>query len=448
LGSGGGGGGDSSGAGRPPREFDDAWVREVAETPENDLRAHLIAHTYNVVANHLDTLIHSTADRADRRNELTHTAYNANWFHFATWATLTVTHNIGQDRAPQRLNAGVPQFVRRSLTPTILRARASQGQRVGRALAWGQRLIFVAAGLTLLEFFEKHEPGPTAQFFNRTGPQLSGPRADLLQSLTSWGNESFFDEERHFQPLWRAFQLYELAREAKTTAAKAQLIFGANLLITAVEQDLVNEPVRVVVEHIPRRVADGLDWRVARAADRLRGVPPQLSYAVLQSRRGPGPRLLDTVWSRVMTDQVLVMALPTETLRVGRDIPPRHPEWPYFPPDLRDLGTSTGEDDQITGALAEIARHVMSLDRTAGDGRGSAARDWRRWDERMNWAMTLMRSRQQDETLFWHPYSDADVQRILDRQLPLRAADPSAGEVQPPIGVGVLPTFPKSAGSG
>jgi hypothetical protein len=447
LGSGGGGGRDSSGAERPPREFDDVWVSEVARTGENDLRAHLIAHTYNVVANHLDKLIHSDADRSDRRNALTHTAYNANWFHFATWATLTVTQNIGQERAPQRLNAGVPDVVRRSLTPTILRARASQGQRVGRALAWGQRLIFVAACLTLREFFEKHEPESTQQFFNTEEPKLSDQRAELLRNLTSWGDENFFDEQRHFQPLWRAFQLYELAPEAKTSAARAQLIFGANLLITAVEQDLVNEPVRVVVEHIPRRVADGLDWRVARAADRLRGVPPQLSYAVLQSRRGPGPRLLDTVWSRVMTDQVLVMALPTETLRVGRDIPPRHPEWPYFPPDLRDLGSSAGEDDQITAALAEIARHVMSLDRTAGDGRGSAARDWRRWDERMNWAMTLMRSRQQDETLFWRPYSEADVQRIMDRQLPLRAADPSAGEVQPPIGVGVLPTFPKSGSS-
>ena len=268
-----------------------------------------------------------------------------------------------------------------------------------------------------------------------------------LRELTAWGDNRFFDERRHFQPLWRAFQLYELAREAKTSAARAQLIFGGNLLITAVEQDLVNEAVRVVVEHVPRRVTDGLDWRVARLADRVRGVPPQLSYAVLQSRHGSGPRLLDTIWSRVMTDQVLVMALPTETLRVGRDIPPRHPEWPYFSPDLRDLGTNPGESDQINEALAEIARHVKSLDRTAGDGRGSAARDWRRWDERMNWAMTLMRSRQQDETLFWRPYSDADVERIKSRQLPLRPADPSAGEVQPPIGVGVLPTFKPSTGS-
>ena len=66
-------------------------------------------------------------------------------------------------------------------------------------------------------------------------------RAGALRDLTAWGDKRFFDERRHFQPLWKAFQLYELAREAKTSAARAQLIFGGNLLITAVEQDLVNE---------------------------------------------------------------------------------------------------------------------------------------------------------------------------------------------------------------
>ena len=59
----------------------------------------------------------------------------------------------------------------------------------------------------------------------------------------------------------------------------------------------------------------------------------------------------------------------------------------------------------------------------------------------MNWALTLLRSRQQDETLFWRPYSVDDIRRIRHGQLPTRSGDPSALDVQPPLGVGVLPAI-------
>jgi hypothetical protein len=430
----------------PGLQIDYDWIKKVADTPDNDLRAHSIALTYLRVAHHLDSMIHRL-DALDRQHLDRRPAdYNANWFHFATWATLTVTQNSGHDRAPQRLNRGIAAPVRRSLTPAILRARASQGQQVGRALAWGQRLIFIAACLTYLEFSNRHHEGKAPPLdLNQTKPAESGLLAEIIR-LTTWESETFFDKARHFDKIWRAFQLYELARQA-TPGDRARLVFGGNLLLTAVEQDLVDQPVRVVVNHIPQRLTGRMNWRIAKAAERLRGVPPQLSLAVLESRNEGSRRVIDTVWSRLMTDQVLVMALPTETLRVGRDIPPRHPQWPYFPPDLRNLeAPATTEDAEtkpvIEQSLAEIASHVKSLDRTTAEGRGSAARDWRRWDERMNWAITLLRSRQQDETLYWRPYSVKDEDRIMTGELPMRAGDPSAGEVQPPIGAPVLPTFP------
>jgi hypothetical protein len=50
----------------------------------------------------------------------------------------------------------------------------------------------------------------------------------------------------------------------------------------------------------------------------------------------------------------------------------------------------------------------------------------------MNWASTLMRSRQQDETLFWSPYSQSDQRRIVEGELPMRSGDPSSLDVQAP----------------
>src|SRR6185436_2443059 len=97
------------------------------------------------------------------------------------------------------------------------------------------------------------------------------------------------------------------------------------------------------------------------------------------------------------------------TLRLGRDVPFRRHGEPFYPEQLRDFTPPETTDGSERGeALAEIARLVQSIDRTVGDGRGSAARDWRRWDERLNWAVTLLRSRHHDESLFWSPYSRAD----------------------------------------
>jgi hypothetical protein len=101
---------------------------------------------------------------------------------------------------------------------------------------------------------------------------------------------------------------------------------------------------------------------------------------------------------------------------------------------LRQIELVDGDDrDELVRRLESVADLVEAFDRSDGLGRGSAARDWRRWDERMSFATTLMRSRQQDGTLYWAPYSIEDQKRIWRDELPKRSGDPSALEVQAPI---------------
>ena len=38
-----------------------------------------------------------------------------------------------------------------------------------------------------------------------------------------------------------------------------------------------------------------------------------------------------------MTNQIMVVLLPSEQLRLGKDVPPRSAIAPFFPPDLNDL---------------------------------------------------------------------------------------------------------------
>jgi len=167
----------------------------------------------------------------------------------------------------------------------------------------------------------------------------------------------------------------------------------------------------------------------------LTAVPRQLVELQLPFRSLAMRDLVQTTWSRLMTDQVLVLALPTETLRVGRDIPPLDPGRPYYPSSLRrsDTWKSGPEPEDGRPSLGAVRDLVRSFDRTRGNGSGSAAQDWRRFDDRMNWAVTLLRSRQQDPTLFWPPYSQEDETRICEGHLPNRAGDPSELEVQSPL---------------
>ena len=122
------------------------------------------------------------------------------------------------------------------------------------------------------------------------------------------------------------------------------------------------------------------------------------------------------------------MALPAETLRLGRDIPFRRHGEPYYPERLRDLDPTGSESKTTTWPKRSRTSLSSSPASTArsemGGGRqlmiGGAG------TQRMRWAVTLFRSRQTDVTLFWPPYSRSDQQRIVDGELPLRAADQRA----------------------
>ncbi len=490
--------------------LDDRWLDAVLDTREADLRAHRIALTYSRYAIHLDDIIHGDASvrrMAKQRREIT--TCNTNWFHYATWGTVTVTRNIAHQRAPQLLDDLLPIALRRRLTPALIRERAADGQRVSRALAWSQRLIFITSAYALKQFHaempgdDKTSPfvlsdETKAAIRRQSAYELDG-KDDGKRQLVSdeikvceatatterAGRKTPVGEDRHLIPIQNAFRYYQQAAKATDPEARARYILGANVLLTAAEQDLAQRAVATVVNHIPQRLMNGVYRRTAQAAEMWTGVPRQIIGLQLPTRLVELHDLVDTLWSRLMTDQVLVMTLPTETLRLGRDIPPRDTALPFYPAPLRDLGrplTRTGPESPTTeqtklqkalraaadmaprARIAEqeilqtrlrefaaamrpaltddesalqkdlraIAEMVQSFDRARANGRGSAARDWRVFADRMNWAVALMRSRQQDETLFWPPYSTEDESRIVNGRLPFRAGDPSELEVQAP----------------
>jgi hypothetical protein len=57
-------------------------------------------------------------------------------------------------------------------------------------------------------------------------------------------------------------------------------------------------------------------------------------------------------------------------------------------------------------------------DRTPDTPAGSAARDWTKLSDRMNFIVDLFRSRQADPNLFTPPYSSAQREAILSGRVP------------------------------
>ena len=321
----------------PAFELTDDWVEKVANNPDDELRAHQIILTLSYVAVHLDELIHqSSSQERQRLGDVT--ATNANWFHFAV-GDVDRLHHIGNERAPQRLNSGVGGTAATAPHPVdpahqgVRRAAVGPGPGLGAAADLPVRCAGRCRGSFETPLLPVPPAGGEPLVLNevssvsfRQGPGLIDDfLGDFLGDLGDTDRREL-KEQRHVEPMRRAFALYRLAsqlgHDEEAERQRSQLVLGANLLLTAVEQDLVDPALSIVVDLVPNSAAEAVSWRLAKVAERVRGVPPHLSYLMLLNMRTGERRAIDTVWSRLMTDQVLVMALPTETLRLGRDIPP------------------------------------------------------------------------------------------------------------------------------
>ena len=409
------------------------WVKEVATTPDTPLRSHRITLTYSQLAAALDQLLFgdATAQAVAARNGQP-APKNANWFHFATWGAYTLGPNIRDDSAPQRLES-LPSAIRKRVLPTIIHSRAAGGHLVGRALSWGENLIFMSAARALIQFDHQKQAlmAPGANEF-KTPPHQ---RRRLLEKLDHNGAHWLAPE--HLTLIDRAFDCYALVRryrpmlrgepESPGEVLLARLCLSATVLLTVVEQDLVTSALRTLTESVPVRVVTEIDGRLAALIARRRDVPREVVAIDLLTPLSRGAEWLNNAFARFMTKEMLVMALPAETLRLGHDVPPRDPASPIYPPALDDVSVDKGLSSLIPDTrdrnraikyLTDLDNTVKSLSRTGDDGRGSAARDWRRFDDRLNWAICLFRSRQQDASLFWPPYSREDEHRIIDGLLP------------------------------
>ena len=273
-------------------------------------------------------------------------------------------------------------------------------------------------------------PDEFAHLFVNTNLSAKSARRwlHLVSEAFAGGHRGLIDD------LDAAFAAYQRAIISPDADATAKEIYRANIMISAVEQVLLDPAIRTVVEHVPREFESWMQGSASQWAERTFQIPSWLGRLGIERRLRHPQLLARESWARALTDQVLVIALPAQTIRIGRDIP--MPTWDdeFYPLALAALDDVPPDPSHPTSEADVLSTNQIFdlFDRSHGDGRGTAANDWRRYDERMNFAVNLLRSRQQDTTLFWQPYNDEDLKRIQDGEVPIRTADPFEHQVVVP----------------
>jgi hypothetical protein len=176
----------------------------------------------------------------------------------------------------------------------------------------------------------------------------------------------------------------------------AELILRGNLLIGAYEQTRVQQVLEYPVEDFAGdfvRERAGFEAAQRSGTGRWRR---RLDRRVQRELTGRVPEL----WGRFLTDQLLVLKLGDELIRLGRDIPPPPGSSSFFPAEL-----TTIEDRWLQLLLRRY-------DHSYGSGHGTQSRIWSQFDDRMNFIVNLMRSRAQTPGLWKSPFPGKQTIKI------------------------------------
>ncbi len=338
------------------------------------------------------------------------TGAGANWCTFATWASKQAGQTIRQEDLARRIEDDLGGSEAVGLTVMriqhFLRAigHAADGHRIARALreaaSPARKLARTSDAVARgnLKVFEE-----VGREFARFLAMLGAPGASAPEAI-----ERFCEGLRPGDPpegqagLRAAFAGYHRALTTTGAKPRAEGLFLANLRIGLHEQTRLQPEIREALE------APAVDPRELRERllEQLLLDAPWLTWARIRLERWRGRLdLLDEACRRLaealreavreaVTEKLTTLALPGETLRLGRDVPGA------FSEDLRALA-----DPDLVALLATI-------DPAPDTPVGSGAGDWSSLAERMHFIADLFRTRHGILTLLDPPFSPDQARAI------------------------------------
>ncbi|MBZ4399736.1 hypothetical protein OWM54_11505 [Myxococcus sp. MISCRS1] len=339
---------------------------------------------------------------------------NANWSTFATWASKQAGVSIRNEDMPRFLTdalqkagdlAGplkkVDDVLRKVGLPALpLGDIAAAGKEaldnVSGSIAEGNQFVFNEVGQEFARFIETFQ-GDTSYDAAKAQKYLDGFAKDK-------------------PVLKEAFAHYTKAMFEKDPNKKAELMLLANDKIGLHEQTqlqgfvekALNSPVHDTFRNVLKQsIESGINGLPFPA--RLAG-QAALKTGLVDAALGPVVDATATVFRRLATEHMMKLAVPGGALKLGNDLPPpAGMESTLFPPHLRSI-----ENPELRALLGKLDSSPDSL-------KGTAAKDWSKLDQRMDYIIDLFRTRQSDPHLFDAPFGKTGT------TYPLPATQPRGG---------------------
>jgi ER-bound oxygenase mpaB/B'/Rubber oxygenase, catalytic domain len=363
---------------------------------------------------------------------------NASWCTFARWSTYTIGEALRLDQPNARLEAILREDWVKPFA-SVLKNIEHRLRNVDRGaipilLAAGNRLVFHEIGYAVTAFLEwlrgRRDAGRDGTVFD------ADAWAAYRATIQCWPANDFF-RACDANMLRDALEAYYRASCASADPVlQAQLVLLGNLLLGAYEQWRVDAYLEVALDLKPSGLVQpmridphdeaGHDHAQPFALLRA-GTPFALRHlspvtAFLSDRYAWFLTRFSMTWDAPLTTDV------PESRILGRDVGPLTPDGELWPPALRNL-----DRVPVAGKLFD------SYDRSHGTGKGTAASNWRRFTDRMDFIANLFRKEQQNEHLFAPPTHEQ--LRFLDLQLTDEALDEMRGHGDPPMDTVVAELF-------
>ncbi|MEZ5406905.1 MAG: hypothetical protein R2761_02705 [Acidimicrobiales bacterium] len=371
------------------------------------------------------------------------TVLNANFCTYATWSSLTLGRDIRNRLLPYRFSGLTSDTARALATRAVIRARRANNNELARQLGHGQRTVLWEVGLALLWLSrndalltgELQDDGECQEELQRAKPDGPVTLDDCTDRLVSaidrdvgrlaipqLRNEEYHQWRR--QDLYLGLASYHLARVFARKAQKAassgqrpgrgatadwhwklasEMVLRGNIFIGAYEQHRVQTYLEYPLVDYGQEVLFEGESRAGLAGKEValrRRISAQASR-VFETRLNP-------LWHRFFTDQLLVIQMGDELLRLGKDLPIPNGQAAMFPEDLTD--------PTETWLCRLLLRYDHSLDPETGHG--TQAHMWGDYDDRMSFIVNLMRSRAQLAGLWTAPFDPPDVARVRNGTIP------------------------------
>ena len=316
---------------------------------------------------------------------------NANWCHFACWASCTAGTFIRNEQIPGLFRSLIEKS--RGYRETTERlANDIDDLPVEGHITLGELIGGIAANISTCitqgNLAVYSELAPLFSLMIEQLPPSHIPAAEKLAAIQSTLKEG--DTPSGGQQLLRdAVANYFKAQVTSDPAEKAQVILLANAQVGLHEQIRLQPYIQKSLAALFEESIEALHHNLT--TPRPKNLKRRLYLAVLHLMLHPLEGKLQELWEKLATDILMTLKVPDETLRLGKPLPPPR-GLPLYPAALSEIRHE------------ELRHLLLNYDALTMKKREVAAKDWTRLEERMCYILNLFRSRQQVATLFQPPF--------------------------------------------